>query len=139
VTATLLVTPLETVLRAHGAVMGVRHGRLVAAHFGSVASETAVCLRSVGLADGFGRAGAPADRIALVLLGPRAPRVLQAARLGAAPFPASARADPDGYEVLVPREDGAAAWRHLLRAGEALGITCVGFDAVEHLAVAGRR
>ena len=131
-TATLLVTPLEAVLRAHGAVMGVRHGRLVAAHFGSVASETAVCLRSVGLADGFGRAGVPDDRLALLLLGPRAEDVVQAAGL-------DARADPDGYEVLVPRDAAAEAWHRLLQAGEPLGITCVGFDALEHLAVAGRR
>ena len=43
-----------------------RDGRLVAAHFGSPASETAVCLSTVGLADRFDRAtlelrGAPAD------------------------------------------------------------------------------
>jgi glycine cleavage system aminomethyltransferase T len=131
-TPTLLATPLEAVLRAHGAVMAMRHGHLVAAHFGSVTSETAVCLRSVGLADGFGR-GTDDDpeHVTLALIGPRAARVLDAAKLDAVPV-------RGGYEVVVPVRDGPDAWRHLLHAGEALGITCVGFDAVEHLAVSRR-
>ena len=121
-------TPLEAVLRAHGAVMAVRHGHLVAAHFGSVASETAVCLRSVGLADGFGHGPDDPEHVTLALIGPRAARVLAAAGLDAEPV-------RDGYEVVVPLRDGPDTWRHLLQAGEPLGITCVGYDAVEHLAV----
>jgi glycine cleavage system aminomethyltransferase T len=45
------VSPLETVARNHGASMASRHGRRVPAHFGSIAAEEAVCLRSVGMAD----------------------------------------------------------------------------------------
>ena len=48
-------TPLESVLRDHGARVVVRHGIRVAADFGSAASEMAVCRRSVGLTDRFGR------------------------------------------------------------------------------------
>ena len=44
-------SPLETVARNHGASMASRHGRRVPAHFGSIAAEEAVCLRSVGMAD----------------------------------------------------------------------------------------
>jgi len=33
-------TPLERVLRDHGAWIAVRHGQRVAVHFGSVAAET---------------------------------------------------------------------------------------------------
>jgi glycine cleavage system aminomethyltransferase T len=121
----MTATPLEAVLRAHGAVMAVRHGHLVAAHFGSVASETAVCLRSVGLADGF---DGETEHVTLRLIGPRAAGVLAAARLDAVPC-------RDGYELRVPVRDGPATWRHLLRAGQASGITCVGYDALEHLAV----
>jgi hypothetical protein len=43
-----------------------RHGRCVAAHFGSAAAEAAVCLKTVGIADRFDRTtlelrGAPSD------------------------------------------------------------------------------
>jgi hypothetical protein len=48
-------TPLERLLRDHGAWIAVRHGQRVAVHFGSVAAETAVCRLAVGLADRFGR------------------------------------------------------------------------------------
>jgi glycine cleavage system aminomethyltransferase T len=46
--------------------MAVRHGKRVAAHFGSAASEAAVCLRTVGIADRSDRTtfelrGAPHD------------------------------------------------------------------------------
>jgi glycine cleavage system aminomethyltransferase T len=47
----MATSPLETVARNHGAVMALRHGRRVPAHFGSTAAEEAVCLRSVGMAD----------------------------------------------------------------------------------------
>ena len=48
-------TPLESVLREHGARIVLRHGIRIAADFGSAASEIAVCRRSVGLTDRFGR------------------------------------------------------------------------------------
>jgi glycine cleavage system aminomethyltransferase T len=69
-------SPLDAVLRGHGATMAIRHGRCVAAHFGSAASETAVCLRTVGIADRSERTtfelrGAPGDiDEALAALGP---------------------------------------------------------------------
>jgi len=47
----IAASPLETVARNHGASMASRHGRRVPAHFGSIAAEEAVCLRSVGMAD----------------------------------------------------------------------------------------
>ena len=44
------------VLRRHGATMVERHGRMVAADFGSAAGEVTVCLRGVGLAERSDRA-----------------------------------------------------------------------------------
>ena len=60
------LSPLDGVLRRHGATMATRHGKCVAAHFGSAASEAAVCLRTVGIADRSERTtfelrGAPGD------------------------------------------------------------------------------
>lgn len=43
-------------LRRHGATLVERHGRTVAAHFGSPASEAAVCRGAVGLAERSDRA-----------------------------------------------------------------------------------
>jgi glycine cleavage system aminomethyltransferase T len=51
-------SPLDDVVRRHGATMTTRHGRRVAAHFGSMATETAVCtgaLGILGIADRFDR------------------------------------------------------------------------------------
>jgi glycine cleavage system aminomethyltransferase T len=69
-------SPLDGVLRRHGATMALRHGKCVAAHFGSAASEAAVCVRTVGIADRSDRTtfelrGAPPDiDEALTALGP---------------------------------------------------------------------
>jgi hypothetical protein len=174
----------------------VRHGQRVAAHFGSVTTETAVCLRSVGRADRFGgvtldvrgAAGAvdaalqrvdgvaPVTRpaahhalvrceredearcrtlladddlfvtdvtehhVALGLVGPRAGSVLIRARLDEYEATVLSRlSSRDGYEILVPRRRGEQAWVHLLLTGRSLGLACVGFDALEHLAVARHR
>jgi glycine cleavage system aminomethyltransferase T len=62
----MTASPLERVLHRHGATMAVRHGRRVAVHFGSAASEAAVCLSTVGIADRADRTtfelrGAPLD------------------------------------------------------------------------------
>jgi glycine cleavage system aminomethyltransferase T len=71
-----LTSPLDGILRGHGAMMVSRYGRCVAAHFGSAASETAVCLSTVGIADRADRAtfelhGAPEDvDLALAALAP---------------------------------------------------------------------
>jgi glycine cleavage system aminomethyltransferase T len=59
-------SPLEEVVTRHGATMINRHGRYVAAHYGSPTSEAAVCLSTVGIADRFDRTtlelrGAPED------------------------------------------------------------------------------
>jgi glycine cleavage system aminomethyltransferase T len=188
---TSIDTPLEAVLRDHGASIAERHGRRVAVHYGSVAGETAVCLRSVGLTDRFGRVtfdvrGVPhridaalarldgrawttrldpdcafvrceqsleatcqaqlddpdllvddasGRHAALGLVGPLAAAVLREARLEKAQFRATTLTEPHGFEILVPPEHGSEAWAHLLRAGGAFGIACVGFDALEHLAV----
>ena len=56
---------MTSVLRRHGATLVERHGRTVAAHFGSPASEAAVCRGAVGMAERSDRAtlmvtGAPA-------------------------------------------------------------------------------
>jgi len=59
------MTVMTTMLRRHGATLFERNGRGVAAHFGSPASEAAVCRGGVGLAERSDRAtlelsGAPA-------------------------------------------------------------------------------
>lgn len=194
-TEALEETPLASLLRSHGACIGVRHGRFVATDFGSVVTETAVCLHSVGLTDRFGRttlglrgkrdrvdvaldrvgvadgaaravrlgpqravvrcdgfergryqaalddddvhvADLTAEQCALGLVGPRALDALERAQLEAVPFPVTVVPDVDGVEVLVPRLRGATMWMRLLSCGRPAGIACVGFDAVEHLAVA---
>ncbi len=66
-------SPLEAVVRRHGATMINRHGLYVAAHYGSPTSEAAVCLSTVGIADRFDRTtlevrGAP-DDVELALSG----------------------------------------------------------------------
>jgi len=50
------MTVMTTMLRRHGATMFERNGREVAAHFGSPASEAAICRSGVGLADRSDRA-----------------------------------------------------------------------------------
>lgn len=58
------MTVMVALLRRHGATVVARHGRLVAAHFGSAASEAAVCRSRVGLAE-------RSDRATLEVRGPR--------------------------------------------------------------------
>jgi len=50
------MTVMTTMLRRHGAVFVQRNGREVAAHYGSPASEAAVCRSRVGLAERSDRA-----------------------------------------------------------------------------------
>jgi len=50
------MTMMTTMLRRHGATMAERNGRRVAAHFGSPASEAAVCRTRVGLVERSDRA-----------------------------------------------------------------------------------
>jgi glycine cleavage system aminomethyltransferase T len=70
-----MIGPLESVLYRDGATMVVRHGRRVAAHFGSPPGEEAVCLKSVGLAD-------RSDRTTLELRGDVDAGLLALAALG---------------------------------------------------------
>ena len=60
-------SPLTPKLRQAGAVIGTRHGRSVAIHFGSAAGELAACLRGVGLVErsdlGLLGVEAPPDRL----------------------------------------------------------------------------
>jgi glycine cleavage system aminomethyltransferase T len=50
------MTVMVSMLRRHGAAIVERHGRQVAAHYGSVAAEEAVCRSRVGLAERSDRA-----------------------------------------------------------------------------------
>jgi glycine cleavage system aminomethyltransferase T len=70
-----MMGPLESVLYRDGATMVERHGRRVAAHFGSPPGEEAVCLKSVGLAD-------RSDRTTLELRGDVDAGLLALAELG---------------------------------------------------------
>jgi glycine cleavage system aminomethyltransferase T len=67
--------PLESVVYRDGATMVERHGRRVAAHFGSPPGEAAVCLSTVGLAD-------RSDRTTLELRGDVDAGLLELASLG---------------------------------------------------------
>ena len=112
-----LAGPLDGVLRRHGATMVVRDGRCVAAHFGSPTSETAVCLRTVGIADRSDRTtlelrGAPPDvdaaLAALALLGDR---------------PSSARTGSRSAVVRCDHPDTAACSAGLVAADVAVDIS----------------
>ena len=190
------MTVMVSMLRRHGATMVQRHGRLVAADFGSATSEAAICRSRVGLAERSDRAtlelrgpqaevdlalrevGRLGDRAwvvrssarralircegddedaavsllhraedvtvvdrspdyaALELIGPRAAEVLAAALLDEDEDDVTLVHQGEGVvELLVPRGQGPAMWNRLLEAGEPYGIACVGFDALEHLAV----
>jgi glycine cleavage system aminomethyltransferase T len=59
------MTVMVSMLRRHGATMVERHGRPVAAHFGSATAEAAVCRGRVGLAE-------RSDRATLEVRGTRA-------------------------------------------------------------------
>ena len=103
-------------LQIAGAVMVARDGRTVAAHYGSAASELAVCLRRVGLA--------VRDDLETVDLVAE-PHVLDELLGDDAPAPGAAvptaggwccRLSP-GHAVVVVRTRAAASWRRL--AGDA--------------------
>jgi glycine cleavage system aminomethyltransferase T len=129
-------TPLERLLRDHGAWIAVRHGQRVAVHFGSVAAETAVCRRAVGLADRFGRAtfdvrGAP-DRVDAALKRIDRDRVGWAARID--PYQALVRSElagADGCLAALADDDllvldATAGYTALELVGPRAG------DALEH-------
>jgi hypothetical protein len=129
-------TPLERLLRDHGAWIAVRHGQRVAVHFGSVAAETAVCQLAVGLADRFGRVtfdvrGAR-DRVDAALKHIDRERVGWAARID--PHRAVVRCEPAGADGCLAALDDD----DLLVLDATAGYTAVGLvgpragDALEH-------
>jgi glycine cleavage system aminomethyltransferase T len=192
-------SPLDEVLRRHGATMTTRRGRCVAAHFGSMAAETAVCTSTLGIVDRFDRTtlmlwGEPMDLrlafsaldrlprrawssplsscgaivrcerahmdaclealllfedtvaidvsdqyAAIGIVGPRAAALIDACGFDVRNPPPIVLEEADAaFEVLVPAEHGPGMWEQLLAVGGPLGITCVGVEALEHLAVARR-
>ena len=194
--ATPASTPLQSVLQRHGATIVKRDGWYLASDFGSVASEMAVCLSTVGITDRSDRAtlelrGAPADvdralslladppwrvrwlrrnsRTALVrceridvsrfaaamapaegtavvdlsqryaavgIIGPRADELLHTVELAKLGLEVMVLRDSQkSYELVISAGDGPALWSHLLAAGAAFGVACVGFDALERLSV----
>ena len=129
-------TPLERLLRDHGASIAVRHGQRVAVHFGSVVAETAVCQRAVGLADRFGGVtfdvrGAR-DRVDAALKRIDRERVGSAARID--PHQALVRPEPTGADDCL----AALADDDLLVLDATAGYTALGLvgpragDALEH-------
>lgn len=87
--------------------MSVRHGRRVAAHFGSRAGEEAVCLKAVGLAD-------RSDRTTLEIRGDVDTALLELAPLGE--LACSSYAGSDRAVVRCDFEDKAACEAALSRA-----------------------
>jgi glycine cleavage system aminomethyltransferase T len=101
--------PLEAVLYRDGATMAERHGRRVAAHFGSPPGEAAVCLSAVGLAD-------RSDRTTLELRGDVDAGLLELAALGERAW--SSYVGPDRAVIRCDYADGPAA---VAAAGRAAG------------------
>jgi glycine cleavage system aminomethyltransferase T len=102
-----MIGPLESVLYRDGATMFERHGRRVAAHFGSRAGEEAVCLKAVGLAD-------RGDRTTLEVHGDVDAALLELAALGERAW--SSYAGRDRAVVRCEYEDTAACLEALARA-----------------------
>lgn len=217
----LVSSPLEDVLVRAGATLVERAGRRVASDFGSAATEVAVCMRTVGLADRSDRAtlelrGEPAsvdrsltaladwimlrtpsvrachawwwrvdpahaivrcdgahatdciealafpdgagprasvtaisgDHAAIGVIGPKAEALITEAGLATTDdsravelrgIPAMLLRDGQlCYELIVACGHARAAWESLWQAGQGLGVSCVGHDALERL-VAGER
>lgn len=113
--------PMDAVLRECGATMTERHGRAVAAHFGSAASEAAVCRRTVGLAD-------RSDRVTLEALG--SPDALDEALAALAALRDRAwhvRTAEEGALVRCERPDAEAA-EVALRASPGVSVEDRGDD-----------
>ena len=70
------MTVMVSMLRRHGATIVERHGRHVAAHYGSAAAEAAVCRSRVGLAE-------RSDRATLEVRGSPRPSTRRSPRSGA--------------------------------------------------------
>jgi glycine cleavage system aminomethyltransferase T len=101
---------MTAVLRRHGATLVERHGRLVAAHFGSAAAEAAVCRTTVGLA-------IRGDRSTLGVQGP--PAAVDEALAGLVPLADRAwatRLTPGLAVVRCEHEDAGVCTDHLQRS-----------------------
>jgi glycine cleavage system aminomethyltransferase T len=107
------VSVMVSMLRRHGATIIERHGRPVAAHFGSAAAEAAVCRGGAGLAD-------RSDRATLELRGPSADVDQALAELGVLGGHAwSTRLSPTRALVRCEGEDQALCTSAMLRAEDA--------------------
>lgn len=115
-----MIGPLESVLYRDGATMVERHGRRVAAHFGSRAGEEAVCLKAVGLAD-------RSDRTTFRVDGDVDAALLELAALGERAW--SSYAGRDRAVVRCEFADTGACFTALSRAA---GMTVT--DATRHYA-----
>jgi heterotetrameric sarcosine oxidase gamma subunit len=116
--------PLADWLRHAGAVSVVRDGRPVAVHYGSVATELAVCAKGVGLAfrsdlETLGLSGHPAwlDHVLGKALGVRIPAAGSATAMAGA---LCCRVDAE-HAVVVAPPSAAARWRRIAREAIVVG------------------
>ena len=116
--------PLADWLRHAGAVSVMRDGRPVAAHYGSAATELAVCVKGVGLAfrsdlDTLALSGHPAwlDHALGKALGGRIPSTGSATALAGA---LCCRVDAEHAMVVAPA-GAAARWRRIAREAIVVG------------------
>jgi glycine cleavage system aminomethyltransferase T len=118
------LSPLADWLRHAGAVSVVRDGHQVAAHYGSAATELAVCVKGVGLAfrsdlETLGLSGHPAwlDHVLGKALGARVPAAGSATAMAGA---LCCRVD-DEHAVVVAPSSAAARWRRIAREAIVVG------------------
>jgi glycine cleavage system aminomethyltransferase T len=116
--------PLADWLRHAGAVSVMREGRSVAAHYGSAATELAVCVKGVGLAfrsdlETLGISGHPAwlDHVLGKALGVRVPAAGSATAMAGA---VCCRVDHE-HAVVVASASAAARWRRIAREAIVVG------------------
>jgi glycine cleavage system aminomethyltransferase T len=116
--------PLADWLRHAGAVTVVRDGRPVAVHYGSAATELAVCAKGVGLAfrsdlETLGLSGHPAwlDHVLGRALGARIPATGSATKTAGA---LCCRVDEE-HAMLVASPGAAARWRRIAREAIVVG------------------
>jgi glycine cleavage system aminomethyltransferase T len=116
--------PLADWLRHAGAVSVMRDSRTVAAHYGSAATELAVCVKGVGLAfrsdlDTLALSGHPAwlDHVLGKALGGRIPQTGSATAMAGA---LCCRVDAE-HAVVVAPAGAAARWRRIAREAIVVG------------------
>jgi glycine cleavage system aminomethyltransferase T len=118
------VPPLADWLRHAGAASVIREGRPVAAHYGSAATELAVCVKGVGLAfrsdlETLAISGHPAwlDHVLGKALGGRIPQTGSATAMAGA---LCCRVDAE-HAVVVAPPGAAARWRRIAREAIVVG------------------